>query len=184
VLAAGRRFDAMIGWVGDLGPYTRRLTAKNLWQTLPITIVVDDGNGYRSIYAHFAKIVVRAGQTIKAGQFLGYEGQTGHASGCHLHFGIFSPAETMLMSVRPEVIARMKLPRYALMRIDPLRVLPHRRGRGDPRPRTYLATRETAAAARRGIDPHPIPAPTSAPAPAVSPPSSEEPSGPPTRPRS
>ena len=54
-----------------------RLDRKHLWQTLPITVVIDDGNGYRSIYAHFSKIVVKKGQTVKAGQLLGLEGRHG-----------------------------------------------------------------------------------------------------------
>ena len=81
VLAAGRRFDQYIGWVGDLGPYLERLDGKHLWMSLPITVVIDDGNGYRSIYAHFGRVVVKPGQTVRAGQLLGYEGATGYASG-------------------------------------------------------------------------------------------------------
>jgi hypothetical protein len=77
VLAAGRRFDTEIGWVGSLKPYFARLDKKHLWGTLPITVVIDDGNGYRSIYAHFGKVVVKKGQTVKAGQLLGFEGATG-----------------------------------------------------------------------------------------------------------
>ena len=91
VLAAGRHYDSQMGWVGDLQPYFDRLDAKSLWTTLPIVVVVDDGNGYRSMYAHFGKIVVKRGDEVHAGQLLGYEGRTGHASGCHLHYGLFSP---------------------------------------------------------------------------------------------
>ena len=43
VLAASRRFDAEIGWVGNLKPYFARLDRKHLWGTLPITVVIDDG---------------------------------------------------------------------------------------------------------------------------------------------
>ena len=39
-------------------------------------VVIDDGNGYRSMYAHFGKIVVHMGQHVQAGQLLGYEGMT------------------------------------------------------------------------------------------------------------
>ncbi len=127
VLAAGRHFDSQIGWIGDLGPYTRRLDQKQLWNTLPIVIVVDDGNGYRSMYAHFGKIVVKKGQTIKAGQFLGYEGMTGRASGCHLHYGLFSPQETDQFGIDASVAKRMKLPRLVIARIDPMLVLPDRK---------------------------------------------------------
>ena len=37
----------------------------------PIVVVIDDGNGYRSIYAHFGKVDVKKGQVVKAGQLLG-----------------------------------------------------------------------------------------------------------------
>jgi hypothetical protein len=32
-------------------------------------------------------------ERVAAGQLLGYEGATGHASGCHLHYSLFSPLE-------------------------------------------------------------------------------------------
>jgi murein DD-endopeptidase MepM/ murein hydrolase activator NlpD len=124
VLAAGRRFDSVMGWVGDLKPYVERLERRHLWQTLPITVVIDDGNGYRSIYAHFSKVAVKKGQTVKAGQLLGYEGATGRASGCHLHYGLFSPLETATFAIEPAVVRRMKVPASQIARIDPLVVLP------------------------------------------------------------
>ena len=124
VLAAGRRFDAEIGWVGDLGPYFDRLDSKHLWGTLPITVVIDDGNGYRSVYAHFGKVVVKKGQVVKVGQLLGYEGATGRASGCHLHYGLFSPLETATFAIEPDVVKRMKVPASQIARVDPLIVLP------------------------------------------------------------
>ncbi|HEY7131648.1 MAG TPA: M23 family metallopeptidase [Candidatus Limnocylindrales bacterium] len=124
VLAAGRRFDDFIGWVGDLGPYYRRLDSGHLWSQLPIVVVIDDGNGYRSMYAHFRDVTVRAGQRVKAGQLIGHEGATGHASGCHVHYGLFSPAETKLFGVRADIVRRMKLPKHEIARIDPLLVLP------------------------------------------------------------
>ena len=126
VLYAGRRFDAQIGWVGDLQPYFDRLDRKHLWGTLPITVVIDDGNGYRSIYARVGKVVVKKGQTVKAGQLLGYEGATGRASGCHLHYGLFSPLESGTMAIEPVVVKRMKVPALQVARIDPLIVLPQR----------------------------------------------------------
>ena len=127
VLAAGRRYDAQMGWVGDLTPYLDRLEAKSLWTTLPIVIVVDDGNGYRSVYAHLSKTVVKKGDVIEAGQLIGYEGQTGRASGCHLHYGLFSPLETDRFGIDPGVLERMKLPAWQTARVDPLLVLPELR---------------------------------------------------------
>jgi murein DD-endopeptidase MepM/ murein hydrolase activator NlpD len=133
VLAAGRHYDAYMGWIGDLGPYLRRLDRNHLWPKLPILVVVDDGNGYRSMYAHFERIVVKPGQRVRAGQLLGYEGATGRASGCHLHYGMFSPWEDATFAIVPDVAKRMKLPKTEIARVDPLKVLPPKRGINAPR---------------------------------------------------
>lgn len=135
VIAAGRRYDEVMGWRGDLGPYLRRLEKKNLWNTLPIVVVIDDGNGYRSIYAHFGRLAVKGGQLVRAGQLLGYEGATGRASGCHLHYGLFAPAEPATFGIRDDVVKRMRVPALQTARIDPLLVLPPRA----PTPRPALA---------------------------------------------
>jgi murein DD-endopeptidase MepM/ murein hydrolase activator NlpD len=132
VLAAGRRYDRFMGWRGDLGPYIARLDEKQAWITLPIVVIIDDGNGLRSVYAHFGKVVVEAGEAVRAGQLIGYEGRTGRASGCHLHFGLFSPAEWRTFDIDADVVARMKVPTSQAARIDPLRVLP---ARPDPSPK-------------------------------------------------
>jgi murein DD-endopeptidase MepM/ murein hydrolase activator NlpD len=132
VLAAGRRYDDFMGWVGDLGPYLARLDAKQLWMTLPIVVVIDDGNGYRSMYAHFGRVVVKPGQHVKAGQLIGYEGATGRASGCHLHFGLFSPWERATFAILPDVAKRMKLPKAETARVDPLPILPPKPGVNAP----------------------------------------------------
>ncbi|MBI3749593.1 MAG: M23 family metallopeptidase [Chloroflexi bacterium] len=126
VLAAGRHYDSQMGWIGDLKPYFDRVDAKSLWTTLPIVVVIDDGNGYRSLYAHFGRIVVKRGDTVRAGQLLGFEGRTGHASGCHLHYGLFSPLETKAFAIDPAVARHMKLPLWEIARIDPFLVLPAR----------------------------------------------------------
>ena len=126
VLAAGRHFDDSIGWIGDLGAYYARLDAKKLWTTLPIVVVIDDGNGYRSVYAHFGNIAVKTGQEVRAGELLGHEGRTGHASGCHLHYGLFSSFEPATYSIDPAIVKRMKVPTEEIARVDPLLVLPPR----------------------------------------------------------
>lgn len=124
VLAAGRHYDTRMGWIGDLKPYLDRLEAKSLWSTLPIVVVIDDGNGYRSIYAHLSRTEVKAGDVVTAGDLLGYEGMTGRASGCHLHYGLFSPAETYAFGIDPGVVERMLLPAWQIARVDPQLVLP------------------------------------------------------------
>ena len=110
VLAASRHYDKAMGWVGDLEPYLKRLDKKNLWATLPIVVVIDDGNGYRSIYAHFEKVTVKRGDRVTAGKLIGYEGATGRATGCHLHYGLFSPPSGAASGSTPGVVKRMKVP--------------------------------------------------------------------------
>ena len=134
VLAAGRKYDQHIGWVGDLTPYLERLERKQLWSTLPIVVVIDDGNGYRSIYAHFRETVVKRGDVVQAGDLIGYEGQTGRASGCHLHYGLFSPLETATFGIDPDVVKRMKVPASQIARVDPLLVLPMHAPKPKPTP--------------------------------------------------
>ena len=141
VLAASRHFDDVIGWLGSLDRYYMRLDAKKLWLTLPIVVVIDDGNGYRSMYAHFEEVVVKPGQRVRAGEFLGYEGRTGNASGCHLHYGLFSPFERGEIAIDPGVAKRMKLPRAEIGRVDPLVVLPKRpKPRPQPNPEVQVET--------------------------------------------
>lgn len=128
VLAAGRQFDSFLGWVGRLDRYFALLDQKHMWPDLPIVVVIDDGNGYRSVYAHMWKVIVKPGQRVRAGQLIGYEGMTGHASGCHLHYSLFSPLETATFGIDPGVVARMRLPSREIARVDPLLVLPYREG--------------------------------------------------------
>lgn len=52
-----------------------------------IAVLVEHGQGGpRSLYAHLDSVAVQAGQHIAAGQTLGRVGETGFATGPHLHF--------------------------------------------------------------------------------------------------
>lgn len=45
-------------------------------------------DGFSSIYMHMTNYVVSPGQSVSAGQLIGYVGSTGISTGPHLHFGI------------------------------------------------------------------------------------------------
>ncbi len=53
------------------------------------TIVIDHGQGIKTLYGHNSRIMVPAGRRIKIGQVIALAGSTGASTGSHLHFGLF-----------------------------------------------------------------------------------------------
>jgi len=49
-------------------------------------VVIDHGYGYRTIFGHNSKILVKAGQRIKRGDLVAKVGNTGRSTGSHLHY--------------------------------------------------------------------------------------------------
>jgi murein DD-endopeptidase MepM/ murein hydrolase activator NlpD len=72
------------------------------------TVLVEHGNGVQTRYAHLSATVVQAGDRVGAGQVLGRAGQSGRATGTHLHFEVtrnghpVSPAEAGLSAGRAD----------------------------------------------------------------------------------
>ena len=52
------------------------------------TIIIDHGEGYRTLYSHLKGTWVSAGQRVSRGQLVGEVGSTGNSSGPHVHFEI------------------------------------------------------------------------------------------------
>jgi murein DD-endopeptidase MepM/ murein hydrolase activator NlpD len=77
VKASGDGVVAYIGWNYADG-------ADPAW-----IVIIAHSTGLETWYAHLeARYPVRQGQHVKAGQVVGYEGNTGHSTGAHLHWAV------------------------------------------------------------------------------------------------
>jgi murein DD-endopeptidase MepM/ murein hydrolase activator NlpD len=52
-------------------------------------VAIKHGDGMTTMSSHMSSVAVRAGQTVGAGQIIGYVGATGRAFGAHLHFELY-----------------------------------------------------------------------------------------------
>jgi len=62
-------------------------------------VMVKHANGLSTMYAHFSQISVSQGQPVSTGQLLGYSGETGYATGPHLHFGVYVSSATQIIAL-------------------------------------------------------------------------------------
>lgn len=53
-------------------------------------VLIKHPNGLASLYAHLDLIKVSTGQSVEEGEIIGYSGQTGYATGPHLHFTLYA----------------------------------------------------------------------------------------------
>jgi murein DD-endopeptidase MepM/ murein hydrolase activator NlpD len=53
-----------------------------------IGVIIGHSQRLQTWYWHLSREIVSVGQTVRAGDIIGYEGATGWATGCHLHFQV------------------------------------------------------------------------------------------------
>ncbi|MHB8413664.1 MAG: M23 family metallopeptidase [Candidatus Acidiferrales bacterium] len=72
IRAAG---DGVVTWTGRREGYGR-------------VIIIDHGFGITTWYAHLSAYATQVGASVKRGDVIGYEGESGRATGPHLHFEV------------------------------------------------------------------------------------------------
>lgn len=60
-----------------------------------LAVEVDHGFGYRTIYAHLSRALVKEGQKVKRGDIIAKSGNSGLSSGPHLHYEVQHNGETL-----------------------------------------------------------------------------------------
>lgn len=53
-------------------------------------VLIKHANGLTTLYAHLSGIEVSPGQAVDTGDLIGYSGETGYATGPHLHFTVYN----------------------------------------------------------------------------------------------
>jgi murein DD-endopeptidase MepM/ murein hydrolase activator NlpD len=120
VVAVGRGHVAFVGWRRGYGK----------------VVDIRHSREYLSRYAHFSRFPkgLRKGSSVEAGDVVGYVGQTGHATGPHLHFEFLRdghkinflslriPKKERLTAEELKGFRRLRDARQALLRQDATRI--------------------------------------------------------------
>ncbi len=66
-------------------------------------VLIEHENGLSTLYAHFSLIKVSEGQAVNTGEVIGYSGDTGYATGPHLHFTVYATQGVRIMQRKSAV---------------------------------------------------------------------------------
>lgn len=74
-------------------------------------VLIDHPNNLSTLYAHLSLTKVKAGDGMNRGELVGYSGQTGYATGPHLHLSVFASQAVAISQLKSKVCGRnMTLP--------------------------------------------------------------------------
>lgn len=66
-------------------------------------VLIEHQNGLSTLYAHFSLVKVSEGQSVNTGEIIGYSGDTGYATGPHLHFTVYATQGVRVMQRKSSV---------------------------------------------------------------------------------
>jgi len=62
-------------------------------------VLIKHSNGLTTLYAHLSQVGVTEGQEVYTGDVIGYSGNTGYATGPHLHFSVYASNGVRVMKL-------------------------------------------------------------------------------------
>ena len=66
-------------------------------------VLIEHSNGLSTLYSHLSLIKVVHGQSVGTGEVIGYSGETGYATGPHLHFTVYATQGVRVMQRKSAV---------------------------------------------------------------------------------
>jgi len=90
----GRQFHSGIDIGAPMGAPVRaamagRVSSAGWDNVMGNFVVINHHSGYRTLYGHLSRILVRQGAYVATGERIGDVGSTGQSTGPHLHFTVF-----------------------------------------------------------------------------------------------
>lgn len=92
-LTGEREFHEGIDFAGRMGSHVHAIAAGVVTWAGPRygygkLVIVNDGAGYTTYYAHNEKVLVKVGQVVRRGNTIALMGETGRATGPHVHLEV------------------------------------------------------------------------------------------------
>ncbi len=88
-------------------------SVENNMRSTGLTVTLDHGNGYKTVYAHLLKHNVKVGQRVKRGSVIGLVGSSGRSVAPHLHYEVIrdgknvNPLHYFFQDVTPDEYKRL-----------------------------------------------------------------------------
>ncbi|MDP2648699.1 MAG: peptidoglycan DD-metalloendopeptidase family protein [Patescibacteria group bacterium] len=90
-------YAALTGTVIGTGNTDAVRSSKGQCYSFGKWVMIRHNNGLSTMYSHLSQINVSEGQGVGTGELIGYAGDTGYATGPHLHFGVYVSSATKII---------------------------------------------------------------------------------------
>jgi len=95
-------------------------------------VLVKHNNGLSTLYGHMSLIKAVPGQSVATGDIIGYSGQTGYATGPHVHFTVYASQGVEVRQYTSSIGCKQMFIPIADPKayLDPMQYLPQALGQG------------------------------------------------------